>query len=147
VYRDREKGVGYFSRYIASRIATLFAILVEIDRRSKFLLKKYSIAAVNIACNASSDSGIGATWYYYLTNVLDPTQLSAQQVCDLYRRIHSPNSSIPNNPAPDCDAWVGGAFGEPSIRFGGRVRGRVLAPDRYQPGNAPDCSLVRTADK
>jgi Transposase DDE domain len=28
----------------------------------------------------------GATWYYYLTNVLDPTQLSAQQVCDLYRR-------------------------------------------------------------
>ncbi len=28
----------------------------------------------------------GATWYYYLTNVLDPTQLSAQQVSDLYRR-------------------------------------------------------------
>lgn len=28
----------------------------------------------------------GATWYYYLTNVLDPAQLSAQQVCDLYRR-------------------------------------------------------------
>jgi hypothetical protein len=28
----------------------------------------------------------GATWYYYLTNVLDPTKLSARQVCDLYRR-------------------------------------------------------------
>ncbi|MBD2578075.1 IS4 family transposase, partial [Oscillatoria sp. FACHB-1406] len=28
----------------------------------------------------------GKTWYYYLTNVLDPTQLSAQQVCELYRR-------------------------------------------------------------
>jgi Transposase DDE domain len=28
----------------------------------------------------------GTTWYSYLTNVLDPTQLSAQQVCDLYRR-------------------------------------------------------------
>jgi Transposase DDE domain len=28
----------------------------------------------------------GATWYYYLTNVLDPEKLSAQQVCDLYRR-------------------------------------------------------------
>lgn len=28
----------------------------------------------------------GKTWYRYLTNVLDPQQLSAQQVCDLYRR-------------------------------------------------------------
>jgi hypothetical protein len=28
----------------------------------------------------------GATWYRYLTNVLDPTLLSAEQVCDLYRR-------------------------------------------------------------
>ncbi|MEH1977271.1 MAG: IS4 family transposase [Nostoc sp.] len=28
----------------------------------------------------------GKTWYYYLTNVLDPKQLSPQQVCDLYRR-------------------------------------------------------------
>lgn len=28
----------------------------------------------------------GKTWYYYLTNVLDPQQLSAQEVCDLYRR-------------------------------------------------------------
>jgi hypothetical protein len=28
----------------------------------------------------------GKTWYYYLTNVLDPQQLSAQQVCELYRR-------------------------------------------------------------
>jgi len=28
----------------------------------------------------------GQTWYYYLTNVLDPQQLSARQVCDLYRR-------------------------------------------------------------
>lgn len=28
----------------------------------------------------------GKTWYYYLTNVLHPDQLSAQQVCDLYRR-------------------------------------------------------------
>jgi Transposase DDE domain len=28
----------------------------------------------------------GASWFYYLTNVLDPAQLSAQQVCDLYRR-------------------------------------------------------------
>jgi Transposase DDE domain len=28
----------------------------------------------------------GANWYYYLTNVLDPERLSAQQVCDLYRR-------------------------------------------------------------
>ena len=28
----------------------------------------------------------GASWYYYLTNVLDPTQISAQQVWDLYRR-------------------------------------------------------------
>lgn len=28
----------------------------------------------------------GKTWYHYLTNVLDPTQLSAQQVCDLYRQ-------------------------------------------------------------
>jgi NADP-dependent 3-hydroxy acid dehydrogenase YdfG len=27
----------------------------------------------------------GDTWYYYLTNVLDPQQLSAQQVCELYR--------------------------------------------------------------
>ncbi|NEO82957.1 MAG: IS4 family transposase [Spirulina sp. SIO3F2] len=26
------------------------------------------------------------TWYHYLTNVLDPTLLSAPQVCDLYRR-------------------------------------------------------------
>ncbi len=28
----------------------------------------------------------GKTWYYYLTNVLDVEALSAQQVCDLYRR-------------------------------------------------------------
>jgi hypothetical protein len=28
----------------------------------------------------------GSTWYYYLTNVLDPQKLSAQQVCELYRR-------------------------------------------------------------
>ena len=28
----------------------------------------------------------GKTWYRYLTNVLDPEVLSAQQVCDLYRR-------------------------------------------------------------
>ena len=28
----------------------------------------------------------GKTWYYYLTNVLDPQLLSAQQVCELYRR-------------------------------------------------------------
>lgn len=28
----------------------------------------------------------GSTWYYYLTNVLDPQILSAQQVCELYRR-------------------------------------------------------------
>lgn len=28
----------------------------------------------------------GKNWYYYLTNVLDTHQLSAQQVCDLYRR-------------------------------------------------------------
>ncbi|RZM81914.1 IS4 family transposase [Leptolyngbya iicbica] len=28
----------------------------------------------------------GQTWYRYLTNVLDPDVLSAQQVCDLYRR-------------------------------------------------------------
>jgi len=28
----------------------------------------------------------GKTWYYYLTNVLDPQQLSAQEVCELYRR-------------------------------------------------------------
>ncbi|MDA0267172.1 MAG: IS4 family transposase [Cyanobacteria bacterium] len=28
----------------------------------------------------------GNTWYRYLTNVLDPEQLTAQQVCDLYRR-------------------------------------------------------------
>jgi IS4 transposase len=28
----------------------------------------------------------GKTWYYYLTNVLDPEQLSPQQVCELYRR-------------------------------------------------------------
>jgi Transposase DDE domain len=28
----------------------------------------------------------GKTWYHYLTNVLDPAQLSAQQVCDLYRQ-------------------------------------------------------------
>lgn len=28
----------------------------------------------------------GKTWYYYLTNVLDPQILSAQQVCELYRR-------------------------------------------------------------
>lgn len=27
----------------------------------------------------------GATWYYYLTNVVDPQMLSAQQVCELYR--------------------------------------------------------------
>jgi Transposase DDE domain len=27
----------------------------------------------------------GKTWYRYLTNVLDPEQLSAQQVCELYR--------------------------------------------------------------
>jgi hypothetical protein len=26
------------------------------------------------------------TWYRYLTNVLDPQQLSARQVCELYRR-------------------------------------------------------------
>ena len=28
----------------------------------------------------------GQTWYHYLTNVVDPKMLSAQQVCDLYRR-------------------------------------------------------------
>jgi hypothetical protein len=28
----------------------------------------------------------GSTWYYYLTNLLDPQMLSAQQVCELYRR-------------------------------------------------------------
>lgn len=28
----------------------------------------------------------GKSWYTYLTNVLDPNVLSAQQVCDLYRR-------------------------------------------------------------
>ncbi|MEH1806267.1 hypothetical protein [Nostoc sp.] len=28
----------------------------------------------------------GKTWYHYLTNVLDPQQLSAQEVCELYRR-------------------------------------------------------------
>lgn len=28
----------------------------------------------------------GKTWYYYITNVLDPEQLSAQEVCELYRR-------------------------------------------------------------
>lgn len=28
----------------------------------------------------------GKTWYHYLTNVLDPHVLSAQQVCDLYRQ-------------------------------------------------------------
>lgn len=28
----------------------------------------------------------GKTWYYYLTNVLDPQMLSAQQVSELYRR-------------------------------------------------------------
>lgn len=28
----------------------------------------------------------GKTWYRYLTNVLDPQSLSAQQVCELYRR-------------------------------------------------------------
>lgn len=27
----------------------------------------------------------GKTWYRYLTNVLDPEELSAQQVCELYR--------------------------------------------------------------
>ncbi len=29
---------------------------------------------------------VGSTWYNYLTNVLDPQMLSAQQVCELYRR-------------------------------------------------------------
>jgi hypothetical protein len=28
----------------------------------------------------------GTTWYQYLTNVLSPEQLSAEEVCDLYRR-------------------------------------------------------------
>ena len=28
----------------------------------------------------------GASWYYYLTNVVDPQILSSQQVCELYRR-------------------------------------------------------------
>ncbi len=28
----------------------------------------------------------GSSWYHYLTNVLDPQILSAQQVCELYRR-------------------------------------------------------------
>lgn len=28
----------------------------------------------------------GATWYYYLTNVLDPNKLSTQEVCQLYRK-------------------------------------------------------------
>jgi hypothetical protein len=28
----------------------------------------------------------GTTWHHYLTNVLDPKQLSAQQVCELYRQ-------------------------------------------------------------
>jgi len=28
----------------------------------------------------------GKTWYYYLTNVTDAQQLSARQVCELYRR-------------------------------------------------------------
>jgi hypothetical protein len=27
----------------------------------------------------------GQNWYYYITNVVDPRMLSAQQVCDLYR--------------------------------------------------------------
>jgi hypothetical protein len=28
----------------------------------------------------------GGVWYRYLTNILDPEQLSAQEVCELYRR-------------------------------------------------------------
>ena len=28
----------------------------------------------------------GTTWYHYLTNVLDPQRLAAQEVCDFYRR-------------------------------------------------------------
>jgi hypothetical protein len=28
----------------------------------------------------------GTTWYHYLTNVLDPQQLSAREVCEVYRR-------------------------------------------------------------
>ncbi len=28
----------------------------------------------------------GNTWYNYLTNVIDPEVLSAQEICDLYRR-------------------------------------------------------------
>lgn len=28
----------------------------------------------------------GKTWYYYLTNVVDPQMLSGQQICELYRR-------------------------------------------------------------
>jgi len=28
----------------------------------------------------------GTTWYHYLTNVLEPQRLSAQEVCDFYRR-------------------------------------------------------------
>ena len=28
----------------------------------------------------------GTTWYQYLTNVLSPEQLSADEICDLYRR-------------------------------------------------------------
>jgi hypothetical protein len=43
------------------------------------------------------------TWYRYLTNVLSPEQLSAEEVCDLYRRrwtgevaiaLNQPNEKI-----------------------------------------------------
>jgi hypothetical protein len=44
------------------------------------------------------------TWYRYLTNVLSPEQLSAEEVCDLYRRrwtgevaiaLNQPNEKFP----------------------------------------------------
>ena len=45
----------------------------------------------------------GKTWYQYLTNVLEPDLLTAQQVCDLYRRRwHIEDAFCSQNVYLDC---------------------------------------------
>ncbi len=55
----------------------------------------------------------GKTWYYYITNVVDPQMLSAQQVCDLYRRRWSIEDAfrITKRLLGLSYLWVGGRNG------------------------------------
>ncbi|MEH2185983.1 MAG: IS4 family transposase [Nostoc sp.] len=57
------------------------------------------------------------TWYHYLTNVLDPEQLSAQQVCDLYRRRWKIEDAflLTKKLLGLSYLWVGGVNGVPLV--------------------------------